>query len=189
MDFVHPSFAFVLVDGLIAPRLFASLYRDYAGTIELEGSEDLLEFGCGSGGIAERLAPRLTTGSLTCVDISPPMVRIATRRMAKHDHVKCLTGRIEDLALAGASYDVVVIHNALHDVTEDERASTVETLASLLRPGGRLYFREPTVQPHGLPTGEYHTLMQGAGLREVRSREGRRFPMGPFLEAVFERPG
>jgi cyclopropane fatty-acyl-phospholipid synthase-like methyltransferase len=45
MDFEHP------------PLLFGSLYRGCAGTIELAGDEDLLEFGCGSGGITEWLAP------------------------------------------------------------------------------------------------------------------------------------
>jgi ubiquinone/menaquinone biosynthesis C-methylase UbiE len=97
------------------------------------------------------------------------MLQIAVRRMAKHDRARCLTGRIEDLAPVDASYDVVVIHNALHEVPDEERLPTVKSLAKLLRPGGRLCFREPTKQPHGLPSGAYRELMDGAGLHEVHS--------------------
>lgn len=185
MDFVNPPYVFVLVDGVISPRLLGSLYRRYAATIELNGDEAVLEFGGGSGGIGERLVPRLLEGSLTCVDISPPMVRIAARRMEKHNNVRCLVGRIEDLALREGSFDVVVIHNALHDVAEAERASTAMALVHTLKPGGKLCLREPTKPSHGLPPSVYRALLTEAGLSEVRSRKYKVFPIGPVFDAVF----
>lgn len=185
MDFVNPPFAFVLVDGVISPRLLGSVYRRYAETIELNGDEAVLEFGCGSGGIGERLVPRLREGSLTCVDISPPMVRIAARRMEKHDNARCLVGRIQDLAVPEGSFDAVVIHNALHDVTEAERASTAIALVRALKPGGKLCLREPTKRSHGFPPSVYRALLTEAGLSEVRFREYKVFPIGPVFDAVF----
>lgn len=185
MDFVNPPFAFVLVDGVIAPRIFASFYRRYAATIELDGNEVVLEFGCGSGGISERLASRLGEGSLKCVDISPPMLRIAQRRLKKHNNVQCFVGRIEDLAVDRNSVDVVIIHNALHDVEGEERQATVDALVSTLKPGGRLCFREPTKPLHGLPVAEYREMMLKAGLSEARAREYKVFPIGWVFDAVF----
>ena len=189
MDFVSPPYTFVLVDGIVAPRLFGAIYRRFAASVELNGDEDVLEFGCGSGGIAERLAPRLPNGSLTCVDISPPMVRIATRRLKRYDNVRCLVGRISELALAENAFDCIVIHNALHDVTESERPETAEILALTLRPGGTLYLREPTDPSHGMPPDSYRALLTAAGLTEARSSEKRVFILGSVFDATFVKPG
>jgi len=188
MDFVNPPYAFVLVDGILAPRMFGSFFRRYAASIELAGNEAVLEFGCGSGGISERLAPRLKEGAVTCFDISPPMIQIATRRMRKYNNVRCLVGSIEELALAESSFDVVVAHNALHDVPEEERSSTTTALVRTLAPGGMLYLREPTKPSHGLPATTYRALIGEAGLSEVRSREYKVFPIGPVFDAVFAKP-
>jgi len=188
MDFVNPSWAFVFVDGWLAPRLFRSFYRRFAQSIELRGSERVLEFGCGSGGISEWLAPRLTDGALTCLDISPPMIRIAEKRLRKYRHVRCVTTPIEDADIEAESLDVIVIHNALHDLPKAERERAAERLASRLKPGGRLCFREPTKPSHGLPPEEYRALLSGAGLIEARSSTGSVFPIGSLFEGVFQRP-
>jgi len=189
MDFVNPPWAFVLIDGWLAPRLFRSFYRRYAAGIELTGSEDVLEFGCGSGGIAEHLLQRLPDGSLMCADISPPMIRIAERRLAGYANASCRVGRIEDLTLPAASVDIVVIHNALHDIPEADRPETLRELARLLRPGGRLALREPTKPSHGMPATVYRTALTAAGLKEHRSSEYKVFPAGPVFDAVFVKPG
>ncbi len=188
MDFVHPPRAFVFVDGLLAPRLFRSLYRQYARTIELEGNEHVLDFGCGSGRIGEHLIRRVPNGSVTCVDISPPMLAIAARRLGRYENARCILGRVEALGLPAASFDVIVVHNALHDIAEPERSATVAALADLLRPGGRIHFREPTDSKHGLPVAAYQELMTKAGLHETRSREVKVFPVGPMFDAVFAKP-
>ena len=185
MDFVNPPQAFVLIDGVIAPRLFRSFYRRYAASIELQGNEAILEFGCGSGGISEYLAPRLSEGSLPCVDLSPPMLSIARRRLKKYAHVQCFAGRFEELSLDKGSIDTVVIHNALHDVQEDERFPTLASLVRALKPGGRMCFREPTKPSHGMPAAAYREMMTKAGLSEANSREYKVFPMGTVFDAVF----
>ncbi len=188
MDFVHPPAMFVLVDGVLAPRVFPLFYRSFASSIELDGDENVLEFGGGSGGISERLAGRVKHGSLTCMDICPPMLEIATRRLRKHPQARCLLGRLENLDLADGSFDVIVIHNALHDLPEADRSITTAILASLLKGGGSLHFREPTKPSHGFPAEVYRSLMIQAGLEEVTSREYRRFPIGPLFHGVFRKP-
>lgn len=188
MDFTHPPRMFVFVDGVLAPRIFPFFYRGFASSIGLNGDENVLEFGGGSGGISERLAGRLKHGSLTCMDICPPMLEIAKRRLRKFPQARCLQGRIEDLDLRTGSLDVVVIHNALHDLPRSERSSVVRTLVSLLKPGGRLHFREPTKSPHGFPAATYRALMEEAGLEEAAGREYRRFPIGTVFHATFRKP-
>jgi len=189
MDFTHPPKAFVVFDGTLAPRIFPFFYRSFASSIPLKGDENVLEFGGGSGGISERLIGRLGNGSLTCMDICPPMLDIAKRRLAKYPQANCLLGKIEDLDLAAESFDVIVIHNALHDLPQTERTRTMQTLVSLLKPEGRLHFREPTKISHGFPADVYRSLMTEAGLEETSAREYKRFPIGPVLHAVFRKPG
>ena len=114
MDFKNPDFLSVLVDRRLVPRLFPSFYRRYADTIGLKGNEAVLDFGAGSGGVAVQLAPRLKDGgSVTCVDICSPLVRIAERRLRRYPNARCLLGRIETHTLDPASFDRIVIHNAL----------------------------------------------------------------------------
>lgn len=189
MDFVNPPRAFILVDGRLAPWLFRGSYRRYADSIELKGDEAVLEFGCGGGGLAVWLAPRLRRGSLVCVDISPPMIEIAARRLRRQTNATCRLGRIEDASLEDGSFDIVVAHNALHDVAENERRSTATEFCRVLRAEGRLYLREPIKPSHGMPSDAYRALLCDAGLRELRSAEGKRFPIGPAFDAVFEKPG
>ena len=189
MDFENPSRLFVLVDGVLAPRIFRSFYRGYASSIDLRGDESALEFACGSGGVAEHLVPRLPQGSLTCVDICPPMLRIAEKRLRSHPNATCLLGRIETLGLPEASYDIVVIHNALHDIPKAERAGTLAALIRLLKPGGRLALREPTKPSHGMPSAAYRSALLDAGLLEHRVCEYKVFPVGPVFDAVFVKPG
>jgi ubiquinone/menaquinone biosynthesis C-methylase UbiE len=187
-DFANPPRLFVFVDGVLAPRIFHSLYRRYAESIELKGDEAILDFGCGSGGIAENLVRRVPNGSVTCIDISPPMLAIASRRLRRYPNARCIVGRMEAIDLSAASFDVVVIHNALHDIPEPERSATVAEVARLLRPGGRLHFREPTDDKHGLRLAVYRELMHTAGLEEVRGQEKKIFPIGPVFDAVFAKP-
>jgi len=190
MDFENPDFLFVLVDGRLVPRLFPFFYRRYADTIDLEGNESVLDFGAGSGGIAMHLAPKLKDGgSVTCVDICPPLVRIAEKRLRRYPNAKCLLGRIETHALDPASFDRIVVHNALHDIPQGERNDTVAELARVLKAGGKLHLREPVKPSHGATPGEIRALMGGVGLKEERSSEVKLFPIGPVLDAVFFREG
>jgi len=186
MSFERPSPLFVLFDGVLGPVLFRSFYRDYAESVPLRGSERVLDFGSGSGGIARFIAPRLRDGgSLVCLDLSPPLLRIAARRLRRFPRVRCVVGRIETAALEAGSFDRIIIHNALHDVTPGERASTVASLAELLRPGGRVHLREPTKPSHGMSPDAVRALLSDAGLHEVRSREITRFPLGAAFDSVF----
>jgi len=189
MDFEKPSFAFVLFDGRLAPILFRSFYREYAQSIPLLGSETVLDLGCGAGGIARWLAPRLQpSGSLVCLDPCPPLIRIAAHRVRGFPNVRCLVGTIRTVDLRDAAFDRIVIHNALHDIPSGERIETVVALERVLRPGGTIHLREPTKPSHGIAPAAVRSLMEQAGLRGMRSRQYSRFPIGSVVDAVFEKP-
>jgi trans-aconitate 2-methyltransferase len=104
--------------------------------LPLDGDERVLDAGCGSGRVTERLAERLPDGRVVALDGSPAMVDAARDRLARFgdrvEYVVADLGRplqIEpvDAILSTATFHWVPDHDALF-----------RNLATVLRRGGRL---------------------------------------------------
>ncbi|MBX3724745.1 MAG: metalloregulator ArsR/SmtB family transcription factor [Xanthomonadales bacterium] len=95
---------------------------------------DVLDVGSGDGVIAELLAPRAR--SLTCLDISERVVAAARERLAGVPRVRVEVGDMHALPESDASYDLVLLLNALTYSATPARA--IAEAARALRPGGRL---------------------------------------------------
>ncbi len=96
----------------------------------------LLDIGCGTGGLLERLAGRIEEG--VGVDASRDMLALARTRLAEHGHAH-LTVRQADmyrLPLADGSFDAVTLQMVLH-YAEDPAAALAEA-GRVLKPGGAL---------------------------------------------------
>jgi ubiquinone/menaquinone biosynthesis C-methylase UbiE len=92
----------------------------------------VLEIGCGTGQLTERLT--YAGIGLTAIDIAPSMVAAARRRLADAEAFFQVTS-FEDLDAADASFDLVISGAAFHWI-DPEVAFTKS--ARLLRPGGWL---------------------------------------------------
>lgn len=156
--------------------------------LELLGDERVLEMGCGGGQAARALLPRIPRGHYTGVDVDPWWAARARRNLRRFPNVEVLLGDVRDLPLVLGSFDLALVHITLHDVEGADRAPIVERLAHLLRPGGRLFVKEPTREGHGMPAREVWDLAEAAGLREVRRRADHTVFLGPLVEAEFQRP-
>jgi SAM-dependent methyltransferase len=99
--------------------------------------EILLELGCGSGALFEKLLPR--SAATIGVDSSPAMLEQA-RKVTGKDKVDLRLGLLEHLPVADESVDRAVAYMVLHHVAEIERA-LADTLR-VLRPGGTLMLVE-----------------------------------------------
>jgi trans-aconitate 2-methyltransferase len=106
------------------------------GRLPLAGNERVLDAGCGSGRVTERLAERLPRGQVVALDGSPAMVDAARQRLARFgeriEYVVADLGQplpIDpvDAILSTATFHWVPDHDALF-----------RNLAAVLRPGGRL---------------------------------------------------
>lgn len=96
----------------------------------------LLDIGCGTGGLLERLAPRLEEG--LGVDASREMLALARTRLAERglSHVTVRQADMYRLALPDAAFDAVTLQMVLH-YAEDPAAALAEA-CRVLRPGGVL---------------------------------------------------
>ena len=117
----------------------------------------VLDVACGTGVLFPYYLAR-NVSSVTAVDISPEMVRMAMKKNGD-PRVEILCGDVEALPVT-RQYDCCVVYNAFPHFEEPKRL--VERLAAWLRPGGRL-----TVA-HGMSLEALHR--HHAGARHV-SRE------------------
>jgi trans-aconitate 2-methyltransferase len=109
--------------------------------LALEGSETVLDAGCGSGRVTEQLVARLPRGRVVGVDASASMLEEASRRLRPvGDRVSLVHADLLELRpelLEGpAPVDAVLSTATFHWVLDHERL--FRNLAGVMRPGARL---------------------------------------------------
>jgi trans-aconitate 2-methyltransferase len=106
--------------------------------LPLRGDETVLDAGCGSGRVTERLLERLPDGHVVALDGSPAMVREAGARLAPAgDRVTFVVADLgAPLPMEPASVDAILSTATFHWVPD--HAALFRHLARVLRPGGPL---------------------------------------------------
>ena len=99
---------------------------------------ELLDAGCGTGEHA-LLAEEHGAGAVG-VDVSPPAIARARAKAAERGlKARFEVGDALNLGQLGLSFDTIIDSGLFHVFDDDSRARYVTSLASVLRPGGRLY--------------------------------------------------
>ena len=138
-------------------RSYAYLYRRIA---KLVRAKEVLELATGPGALAKRIAP--VTKHMLATDYSEGMIAEAKKGACPNN----LCFEVADalsLPYADASFDAVVIVNALHLLPEPERA--LREMARVLRPDGVLIAPNFVKQRESLLTRFWEALLSLAGLR------------------------
>ncbi len=108
-------------------------------TLALDGSERVLDVGCGDGRVTAELAARVPRGSVLGVDPSPRMLEVAAGRVRPDvPNLAFAPGAAETLSY-DAEFDVVVSFNALHWVADLELA--LQRIRAALVAGGAAYLQ------------------------------------------------
>ena len=121
----------------MAPSWDADMIRSDAiiGTIldnaGITAGKDVLDVACGTGVLFPDYLAR-NVGSVTAIDISPEMAKLAQR---KFPQVTVLCGDVETAAF-DRQFDCIMVYNAFPHFPEPE--NLIRTLAALLKPGGTL---------------------------------------------------
>lgn len=119
-----------------AMAMSGGLYDQIAERIKQNLNRDMnvLELACGTGLLSKRLAGSVRL--LEATDFSEAMIRQA--RVKKHSsHLHFSVQDATDLPYAPATFDAVVIANALHIMPEPEKA--LSEIHRVLKTGGTLY--------------------------------------------------
>ena len=134
------------------------------------------DLGCGTGLLAETLAPFVKR--VIAIDASAEMLAAARGRLEGHPTVEARRGELESLPLEDGELDVAVLSLVLHYVPDPARA--LAEAARVVRPGGRVLLVD--MLPHtrdefrqtmghvwqGFAPAQTTEWMHDAGLRDVR---------------------
>ncbi|MFN8630631.1 MAG: methyltransferase domain-containing protein [Chloroflexota bacterium] len=106
--------------------------------LSLVGDETVLDAGCGSGRVTERLAERLPDGRVIALDGSPAMIALARERLARFGgRVTYVVADLEQrLPIHHGTVDAILSTATFHWI--GDHRLLFRHLSSVLRPGGRL---------------------------------------------------
>ena len=95
---------------------------------------DVLDVACGTGVMFDYYMER-GVASVTGIDISPEMAKIASEKYAGEPKIRVICGDVEEYAF-GRKFDRIVVYNAFPHFPYPKRL--IKTLAGLLKDDGRL---------------------------------------------------
>jgi arsenite methyltransferase len=142
--------------------------------LDLTGTEQVLDLGCGRGAVLLTVARRLTTGQVIGLDAWRAKDQSGNTETATQcnadveglaERVDLVTGDMRALPFDDTSFDLVVSSLALHNIPgADDRHSAVVEALRVLRPGGRLLLAD------AMHTEAYAASLRQSGAQDVAVR-------------------
>ena len=111
-----------------------TIIRTILDNAEVSEGQDILDVACGTGVMFPYYLER-NVASVTGIDISSEMAKIAGEKHAHIPNVQVLCGDVEETAF-DRKFDRIVVYNAFPHFPNPQRL--IATLAGLLKDGGRL---------------------------------------------------
>jgi len=105
------------------------------GWLDLDGDERVLDAGCGTGRVTQRLLERLPRGRVVALDGSPSMIERARERLGEDRVGYVVADLMEPLPVEGP-VDAILSTATFHWVPDHD--VLFRNLADVLRPGGQL---------------------------------------------------
>ena len=97
--------------------------------------QHILDVACGTGVMFPYYLDR-NVASVTGIDISPEMAKIAAQKYADEPKVQVICADVEETTVFDRQFDVIVVYNAFPHFPDPARL--IKRLCSLLKDGGRL---------------------------------------------------
>jgi len=115
-----------------------SLVHEILSEIRFEGTETILDVGCGDGRITAELSKCVPKGNIIGIDSSCSMIDLASQTFQKKEYpnLDFKGGAVEKLTYR-SSIDVALIMNTLHWIRDSQTA--LSKIAAALKPGGNLF--------------------------------------------------
>ncbi|MGC1121714.1 MAG: class I SAM-dependent methyltransferase [Candidatus Methanofastidiosia archaeon] len=126
---------------------------NFSPFLTLQGTEKVLDVGCGLGKMTVGVAAQLTTGRAIGIDIwntveipgnSPLAAYENAMAESVEDKVEFLSGNVLDLPFKDNTFDLVTSGSVLNNVSREEgKIRALEEIYRVLTPGGRFFLLEP----------------------------------------------
>ncbi|MBO1062581.1 MAG: class I SAM-dependent methyltransferase [Aphanizomenon sp.] len=145
-DWTFPSF------------IYQAIHKRLLSQVELSANANVLDLGCGTGRLLNRLANQFPEITGTGLDLSPQMLRIARQNNRHRPRLIYLEGNAENLPFAEGQFNAVF--NSISFLHYPQPDQVLNEVARVLSPGGKFYLVDITfnnsspcqITPHS-PTG------------------------------------
>ncbi|HWR73869.1 MAG TPA: class I SAM-dependent methyltransferase, partial [Nitrospirota bacterium] len=133
-----------------ALRFFPKSAKNMAMLLGLKGDEHVLDVACGTGHATLAIAPKLTKGRITAVDLSPGMLDQARKKAAAFNirNIQFIERDMQELGFQPGTFDAAVCAFGIFFVQDMD--AQLAHIASMVRPGGTVLitsFQEQYFQP------------------------------------------
>ena len=128
-----------LLLNLISFGLYSGMVSRAIAALQIQPGEKILDFGCGTGSMAEKMAQYLgPEGRVVGFDIGEEMLEQAYRRQQKDPRLSFHRQRIDDPLPEPfhGQFDRVFISFVLHGFEQPDRLLIIDNAYKALRPGG-----------------------------------------------------
>lgn len=156
-------------------------------SLKLNGSETVLDVGCGRGLLLIEAAKHLPNGKAIGVDLwqsqdqsgnRPEVTLENARAEGVADRVEVKTGDMRDLPLPDQSVDAVVASLSIHNIPGKEgREKAIHEIHRVLKPGGQVALLD------FMATDEYLATLESLGWKDLQ-HSGSSFWMVPPVRVV-----
>src|SRR5580704_8109903 len=117
-----------------------TMAEEQLSKLALQGTERILDVGCGDGKITAAIAPRVPFGSVLGVDPSQDMIAFASSHFGPPAHANLRFDVVDVRQLPYRNeFDLVVSFNALHWVPE--QGAALASIGAAMKPGGKALLR------------------------------------------------
>lgn len=128
-------------DWLFPSVFYQAIHKRLGEYVQLPNSAHVLDLGCGTGRLLDRLANQFPDLQGTGVDFSTQMLAQARRRNRHHPRLIFVQGNAEALPFATEQFDAVF--NTFSFLHYPHPETVFAEVSRVLRPGGNFYLVDP----------------------------------------------
>ncbi|MBD6618986.1 class I SAM-dependent methyltransferase [Komarekiella sp. 'clone 1'] len=183
-------------DTLFPSVIYQAIHKRLLSKVDLPNRPNVLDLGCGTGRLLERLATKFPDLRGTGLDLSPEMLRVARQKNCHHPRLIYVEGKAESLPFADGQFDT--IFSTISFLHYSEPKQVLSEVARVLAPGGKFYLVDITSKSQ---TASELVAASPARIRfySTESREALGFDagllclshhylLGPVLLTIFAKP-
>ncbi|AFY46669.1 methylase involved in ubiquinone/menaquinone biosynthesis [Nostoc sp. PCC 7524] len=183
-------------DWLLPSVFYKAVHKRLLEYVDLPEQANILDLGCGTGRLLERLATQYSELRGTGLDLSPNMLRLARLSNRHHPRLIFLEGKAEALPFGDGQFDAVF--NTISFLHYQQPEQVLQEIARVLSPGGRFYLVDITTkrekQPRILSISHQSVKFYSPHQREILASSAglsclnHHYLLGPVLLTILAKP-